>query len=125
MTVAGWIILVMLTLAAPLIGLGLGLAATVALLRCGHALEEAWERSRPAGSTYEASSIAEVQLGRPFRNLPGLLLHARRRSFRVECVECVSGRRRQYTVLAKHAGAARMKAWAWGERPRAVHRIKI
>lgn len=81
-------------------GLGVALAA-----RLNQAEEGRWRAAMPGTELF---------------NLPGALLHQRQRPFRLECIDTTSGQPRVYTVLAKHTGAATMKAYAWGEHLRAV-----
>ena len=93
----------LLSAAAATWGLGAALAARL------NRMEEArWRAALPGGELF---------------NLPGELLHQRQRPFRLECIDTASGQPRAYTVLAKHTGAATMKAYAWGEHLRAVEEL--
>jgi hypothetical protein len=99
------LLLLCLLLSAAAAAWGLGAALAVRLSR---AEEARWRAALPGGELF---------------NLPGELLHQRQRPFRLECIDTASGQPRAYTVLAKHTGAATMKAYAWGEHLRTVEEL--
>ena len=123
LTFVGWIILLaILTAAAPLVGMVLGLLMAGMVLRTSDAWAQLWEK-HPSAVGFDLTPASSVTFQAPWQNLPGRLLHERQRPFRLDCIESGSGQRRAYTILAKHSGAATMKARAWGETLRAVHEL--
>ena len=131
-----WLILLaLLVAAAPVAGLMLGIG-------CSAVFVGLWEQvsawlDRPLGCSREAKGSAfsvefpEAEAVEPLTeaeprwqfeavNLPGLLLKQRQRLFRVDCVDRRTGLRRSYAIVAKHAGAAEMKAHLWGEQTSGV-----
>lgn len=122
----GWIILlVILTAAAPAVGLLLGLSCAGLVIKSSDALSGLWDNRPRLSRGFDLPSMNPgVTLNVPCANLPGRLLRERQHLFRLDCVEANTGQKRVYTILAKHAGAATMKARAWGERLRSIESLE-
>lgn len=129
MSFLAWLILlVLLTAAAPAVGVLLGLAFAAVFFPSDddwHGLRrravDALRRVRGVSAAVDAAFGRAVGRlgGTPRTDLPARLLRQRLRPFRVEATD-EHGQRRVYEVNAKHLGAAQMKARAWGTNPRRI-----